>query len=63
MTDKCATTTCDNEAGKTGYCKNCRSSWYYWKKKRPAQVLVRRGKLTLYKNRLGEFFDDEGKKR
>lgn len=57
---------CDNEVkdeARTGVCHQCQASLYYWARKRPAQVLIRRGKLRKYTNRLGEFFDDKGQKQ
>lgn len=59
----CAIDGCDEEVredSKSGLCHVCRASVYYWVKKRPAQVLVRRRKLTKYQSRLTEFFDDKG---
>jgi hypothetical protein len=61
----CAIDGCDQEvenSSRSGTCHQCRSSLYYWQRKRPAQVLVRRGKLKKYTNRLAEFFNDEGKR-
>jgi hypothetical protein len=59
----CKIVGCDHEVkneSRTGICQQCRSSLYYWSKKRPAQVLIRRGKLHKYTNRLKEFFDEKG---
>jgi hypothetical protein len=44
-------------------CQACRSARYYWKKKRPAQILFRRGRLKVFGARLAEWFDGDGKKR
>jgi hypothetical protein len=44
-------------------CQACRSARYYWKKKRPAQVVFRRGRLKVFSARLVEWFDGDGKKR
>jgi ribosomal protein L34E len=43
-------------------CPACRRSLYYWKKKRPAQVLFRRGRLKVFAARLGDWFDGQGRK-
>ena len=69
---KYITVTCDTDGCGREYqtradnprheCDACRSSFYYWKKRRPAQILYRRGKLQLFANRLNEWFDKEGKK-
>ncbi len=56
---------CDQEVkneSRSGICPQCSSSLYYWQKKRPAQVLARRGKLKKYTARLGEWFNDDGKR-
>lgn len=44
-------------------CEKCRRAMYYWKKKRPAQVLFRRGRLKVFTSRLLEWFDGDGRKR
>jgi hypothetical protein len=44
-------------------CQACRSARYYWKKKRPAQILFRRGRLKVFSSRLVEWFDGDGRKR
>jgi hypothetical protein len=54
----CKTLKCENEAvGKSGYCSNCQSGFYYWASKRPAQVLERRRKLTIYRARVETIID------
>ena len=60
----CTVAGCPNEAGpRTETCANCRSARYYWGLKRPAQIVERRRKLTLYGERLDTFFlDRKGKK-
>lgn len=61
----CSIEGCDQEVkneSRSGMCHQCTSSLYYWQKKRPAQVLARRGRLKKYTNRLGEFFNDDGKR-
>jgi hypothetical protein len=42
-------------------CHNCRSALYYWRKKRPAEIVARRIKLDVYASRLEEHFDVRGK--
>jgi hypothetical protein len=51
----CAIEGCVNEISKRSkltICQLCRSGLYYWLKKRPAQMLERRRKLTMYGARL-----------
>jgi hypothetical protein len=55
MTKQCVIEGCTNEVtGKTRstLCSLCRHGLYYWLKKRPAQVLERRRKLTMWGGRL-----------
>lgn len=53
----CAMENCDNAIPAsaretTTFCSNCRSGFYYWGKKSPAQVVHRRGRLQLYSERV-----------
>jgi hypothetical protein len=51
----CATPACINEfsdKSKLDTCPTCRGGLGYWKKKRPAQRLERRRKLTMYNARI-----------
>ena len=43
-------------------CPACRSAHYYWRKRRPAQIVYRRERLRVFTNRLTEWFDKDGKK-
>lgn len=43
-------------------CVNCRHALYYWRTKRPAQIIERRRKLEVYGSRLDEHFDTKGHK-
>ena len=42
-------------------CKTCRHALYYWRKKRPAQIIQRRMNLNIYGSRLDEHFNTVGK--
>lgn len=42
-------------------CPVCRHALYYWRGKRPAQIVERRRKLNVYGSRLDEHFDTSGK--
>lgn len=64
----CSIEGCGNEyktrkEGGNELCPACRSSQYYWRKRRPAQILFRRGRLTVWGNRLDFWYTKEGKKR
>lgn len=55
MTRMCATFACTNEISdksKLETCSNCRNGLRYWDKKRPAQRLERRRKLSMYNARI-----------
>lgn len=56
--------TCDegevSDQSRTGICPGCQSSFTYWKKKRPAQVIQRRQRLTKYQTRLDLWFNADG---
>lgn len=57
---------CGNEVRKgsrLSECHVCRHALYYWRKKRPAQVLKRRTNLRVYGSRLDEHFDTSGRER
>jgi len=43
-------------------CALCRGSLYYWNKKRPAEIVERRRKLTMYNGRLDHFYGTKGNK-
>lgn len=61
--EPCATAGCPNTLGpnaRSEFCPNCRSSWGYWNKKRPAQVVLRRGKLRLFSSRMDEHMAKRG---
>lgn len=50
---KCETENCSNErTSRSTFCANCRSSFYYWSRKRTAQIVERREKLKLYASRI-----------
>lgn len=51
-----------SEKSRTGVCTPCQASFSYWKKKRPAQVVIRRSRLAKYTTRLDTWFDDKGKR-
>lgn len=56
---KCITDHCDNllsDRSKLEECQQCRSAFYYWKRKRPAQIIQRRAALTKYGSRLDRNF-------
>lgn len=58
----CETINCGNElSGRSQLttCQTCRSSLYYWKKKRPAEVLDRRRRLHKYDDRLTVLIGDK----
>jgi hypothetical protein len=62
----CSTPACGEEfSTKVDHklCPKCRASLYYWKKRRPAQVLFRRGRLAVFSSRLSNWFDGDGRKR
>ena len=46
---------------KLNECHTCRAGLYYWRRKRPAQVVERRHKLNVYASRLDEHFNTTGK--
>jgi len=51
----CIIPSCSNTIGplsRLDVCPTCRSSFYYWSKRSPAQMMVRREKLKLYDERL-----------
>lgn len=55
MTRLCETEGCINELSersKLDTCATCRGGLRYWDKKRPAQRLERRRKLTMYNSRI-----------
>lgn len=52
---------CGREAGKSGECKNCRQGFYYWRKKSPKEVIVRRAKLDVLSSRLDTHFNTRGR--
>jgi hypothetical protein len=52
---KCPTVNCDetvSDSSKKLYCKNCRSSMYYWSRKPPGAVLRRAKMLKKYEDRI-----------
>ena len=60
----CAIEGCGNSVSENSEhdtCLLCRGSRWYWRKKRPAQILERRRKLTMYGSRLENFFGVQGK--
>lgn len=62
---RCRIEGCEEHVGhksRSGICSQCTSSLYYWSKRSAARVLKRRSQLGKYTSRLGEFFDDDGKK-
>lgn len=59
MPKMCATEGCHNELterSKLDVCSSCRSSFYYWKKRSPAEILGRRAQLRKFKSRLDRDF-------
>lgn len=58
----CSTLNCGNELkpnSQLDTCQTCRSSLYYWRKKRPAEVLDRRRRLRKYDDRLDTLIGDK----
>ncbi len=54
---------CGNEIKKgssLNECTTCRHALYYWRNKRPAQIIERRRKLNVYGSRLDEHFNTRG---
>lgn len=52
---KCKIGGCENDISpnsKLDICSNCRSGLSYWNRKRPAQVLHRRERLTVFSSRI-----------
>jgi len=52
---KCAIDDCINDTRSgslLAICALCRASMYRWKKRRPAEVLERRRRLSMYTNRM-----------
>ena len=67
MPKACTTEGCDGEVSDsarpgTTACKNCRAGVGRWMKRRPAEVLLRRTKLTLYGERIDTVIDERGLK-
>lgn len=57
----CSIPECGNELSERAVnpvCENCRHSFYYWRKKRPAERLERSRKLRVWSNRLEELLDN-----
>lgn len=53
MNKTCAISGCRNDtSGEHTLCELCRRGLYYWLHRRPAEVLERRRKLTMYGGRL-----------
>ena len=48
------------KGSKLNECVQCRHALYYWRKKRPAQIIHRRQKLNVYASRLDEHFGTKG---
>ena len=46
---------------KLNECVTCRHALYYWRGKRPAQIVARRAKLDVYASRLDTHFSTRGK--
>jgi hypothetical protein len=42
-------------------CPACRSRFYYWRKKTPAEIITRRAKLDIYSSTLDTHFNTKGK--
>ena len=58
---KCRTIKCEDEGGnRTGYCTKCQAGFRYWEAKRPAEVLERSRKLTIYQSRVRSVIADRG---
>ena len=53
---RCSIAGCEEEASSPagGPCRKCRSGLYYWKAKRPAERLARRGRLIVFQHRIEE---------
>lgn len=63
---KCITLNCSNELSERSNrdtCAQCRASYYYWRKKKPVEVLTRRVNLAKYANRLDNSFPSLTQKR
>ena len=61
MPRRCAIDRCENDISdrsKLDICPTCRSGLYYWRKRRPAEILERRRKLTMYDARLATMVDE-----
>jgi hypothetical protein len=61
----CKTEGCEgelSERSKLDTCANCRANVRGWLKRRPAEVLYRRQRLTLFTTRIDEVIDERGLK-
>ena len=57
---KCIIENCENtisERSVLDVCALCRNGMYRWKKRRPAEVLERRRKLTMYGSRMDNLIE------
>lgn len=53
--EKCMTDSCEEKSTpRTPYCKNCGANLNHWSHRRPAEVMERRRRLTLYGDRMIE---------
>jgi len=62
MAKQCVIDKCENlisERSQMDMCPTCRGGLHYWHKKRPAEILERRRKLTMYHSRLDTMVDDD----
>jgi hypothetical protein len=68
VTRACSVDGCGNEFdtrkdSEIDECPACRSSHYYWRQKRPAEIVRRRQRLQLFRERLNVWYTSEGKKK
>lgn len=62
----CIIPSCSNTIGplsRLDVCSTCRSSFYYWGKRSPAQMINRREKLKLYDERLQNMLGNKRSKK
>ena len=63
---KCIIAGCENDINprsKLSICELCRSGMGRWRKRRPAEVMERRRKLTVYGNRIEAMLIEKRRKK